>query len=63
MLGDQGVDALRTVLVETGALAAVEALIERLTVEALHALDGGNVAGGAREALRELAVAATVRAG
>jgi hypothetical protein len=51
------------VLVETGALAAVEALIERLTVEALHALDGGNVAGGAREALRELAVAATVRAG
>jgi geranylgeranyl diphosphate synthase type I len=63
MLNDQGVDALRAVLVETGALAAVEELIERLTVEALHALDGRDVAGEARDALRELAVAATMRAG
>jgi geranylgeranyl diphosphate synthase, type I len=63
MLDDQGVDALRVVLVETGALAAVEELIERLTVEALRTLDGGDVAAEARDALRELAVAATVRAG
>jgi geranylgeranyl diphosphate synthase, type I len=63
LLDDQGVDALRAVLVETGALAAVEELIERLTVEALRTLDGRDVAAQARDALRELAVAATVRAG
>jgi geranylgeranyl diphosphate synthase type I len=60
-LDDEGVDALRGVLVETGALAEVETLIGRLTAEALDALETRDITAEARSALRELAVAATDR--
>ncbi|MCU1601808.1 MAG: Polyprenyl synthetase [Frankiales bacterium] len=64
-LGDPGLDAdgvaaLQQVLVETGAVDEVEARITSSTEEALAALDD-RVAGEAREALRDLAIEATVR--
>jgi geranylgeranyl diphosphate synthase, type I len=60
---NEGLDDLRNVLAETGALAEVERLIGDLTGRALEALEGSAVDAEAREALRELAVAATVREG
>jgi geranylgeranyl diphosphate synthase type I len=56
-----GVAALREVLVETGALAAVERMIAAGTEQALDALDTVEVAPPADRVLRELAVAATAR--
>jgi geranylgeranyl diphosphate synthase type I len=66
LLGDPGldaggVDALREVLVDTGALASVEHRIERLVVEALEALGAAHVAEPARTVLRDLVGAATAR--
>jgi geranylgeranyl diphosphate synthase, type I len=66
LLGDPGldaggVDALREVLLDTGALASVEHHIERLVGEALTALATTDVAEPARTVLRELVGAATAR--
>ncbi len=60
-LTPDGVAALRTVIVDTGAVARAESLISELTGDALAALDAAPFAGDAREALRALAVAATAR--
>ncbi len=56
-----GVDELREIIVGTGALRHVEALIEALTDQCFQALDAAPVVDDAREALRGLAVAATSR--
>ena len=60
-LGTDGVEALRDVIRETGALAWVETLIERLLHEALAALEVAELADDARSVLQDLAVAATAR--
>jgi len=56
-----GVDELRTVILETGALARVEALIGELMDDALTALHAAPVEDEAREVLEQLALAATAR--
>jgi geranylgeranyl diphosphate synthase type I len=68
LLGDphlepEGVAVLREVLVDTGALADVEARIAALTEEALEACRSPLVAEPAGDVLRRLAVAATTRSG
>jgi geranylgeranyl diphosphate synthase type I len=60
-LGAEGVQRLRTVIVETGALAACEDMIKRDLDDALHALDQAPIEQSARTALAALAVAATSR--
>jgi geranylgeranyl diphosphate synthase, type I len=67
-LGDPLLDAeeleeVRSVISDAGALAECESLIERYTSEALAALEDAPVTPGARQALAELAVAATSRIG
>jgi geranylgeranyl diphosphate synthase type I len=67
LLGDPGLDAagvaaLREVIVDTGARAAVERLIEDLVAAAAAALDGGPVEVPARTVLEDLIGAATTRA-
>ncbi len=61
-LDPAGIDALRDVMTETGALAHVEALIAALTDQSLQAIDSVEVAEPANEILRGLALAATSRA-
>ena len=61
-LDDAGVAALRELLVDSGAVDRVEALIEVRTGEALAALEDAALDGGAADVLRELALAATRRA-
>jgi geranylgeranyl diphosphate synthase, type I len=56
-----GVEALREVLVRTGALAEVERMIAAGAEQALDALNTVEVAPPADEVLRELAAAATAR--
>ena len=56
-----GVAALQEVIVETGALAAVEQRIEERTNLALAALERASVEQEARAVLGELAIAATAR--
>jgi geranylgeranyl diphosphate synthase type I len=60
-LGADGVQALREVIVGTGALEAVERLVEDLLAQALGALEASAVPAHAREVLRGLAHAATAR--
>ncbi|MGQ0574629.1 MAG: polyprenyl synthetase family protein [Pseudonocardia sp.] len=65
-VGDPGLDPetldrVRGLLVELGAVAAVEQRIEELTRSALRALDAADVAEPAATRLAELAVAATRR--
>ncbi|MGB8651849.1 MAG: polyprenyl synthetase family protein [Mycobacteriales bacterium] len=60
-LDPSGVATLQGVLVDTGAVDRVEALIGRRTEEALAALDDAPVTAQAVEVLSELAVAATRR--
>jgi geranylgeranyl diphosphate synthase type I len=60
-LGQPGVDELRQVIVETGALAKVESLIAELMDDALAALQAAPVEEVARGVLEELALAATTR--
>ena len=60
-LGPEGVEVLRTVLVDTGAVARVEALIAELTGDALAALDLAPLDDAACDVLRALAAAATAR--
>ncbi len=55
------VDAVRSVLVDTGAVDRVEELISVRTEEALAALDGSAVTPDAQLALTDLAIAATAR--
>jgi geranylgeranyl diphosphate synthase type I len=59
----EGIAEMREVIVETGALAESERLIEELTGQALAALAEAPVAEPARDVLAELAVAATRRRG
>jgi len=62
-LSAHGVAALREVIVATGALDAVEAMVGELTDQAVAALDRAPIADpDARDALRELADAVTRRA-
>ncbi|MFB4307843.1 polyprenyl synthetase family protein [Actinomadura sp. GTD37] len=56
-----GVDELRTIIEETGGLAACEAMIDRYQREAEKILGSAPIAAEARDALAELAVAATTR--
>ncbi|MFM9133867.1 MAG: polyprenyl synthetase family protein [bacterium] len=56
-----GVDALRSVIADTGALAEAEALIANLTDQSLDALSRVELASPAREVLTGLAYAATRR--
>ena len=60
-LDSDGVDELRGIIVDTGALRHVEALIEALTGQALRALASPYVDEPARDVLHGLAVAATSR--
>jgi geranylgeranyl diphosphate synthase type I len=62
-LDSSGIAALRDVIVGTGALDQVEALIERRTSEAISALTRGPLAADAAGVLEDLAVAATERRG
>jgi geranylgeranyl diphosphate synthase type I len=66
-LGDPGLDAagvaeLREVIVSTGALAAVEALVDDLVARSRAALAAAHVVAPARAVLEGLVVAATARA-
>ncbi|TDC49390.1 polyprenyl synthetase family protein [Actinomadura sp. KC345] len=56
-----GVDELRTIIEETGGLTACEDMIERYLTEAERALRAAPIGEEARQALAELAVAATTR--
>jgi geranylgeranyl diphosphate synthase type I len=62
-LDPAGVTELRTIIVDTGALAACETMIETYAAQAHAALDSPSIMIGARAALTELAVAATARRG
>ncbi len=60
-LDEQGLAELRQVIVATGALETVETMIADRTVRSLAVIDAAPLADGGRAALRDLAVAATVR--
>ena len=60
-LDDDGIAALRQVLVDTGAVARVEELIERHASEALAALETAPITAESVEVLRQLTHASTVR--
>jgi geranylgeranyl diphosphate synthase type I len=60
-LDDAGVTRLRTIIRDSGALAATERRIEELMAAALAALDGADLDEEARTVLRALADAATRR--
>ncbi len=62
-LTDEGVELLRDVLVDTGALRAVEARITDLTTQATQACVRAPIDQVARDALCDLAVVATARRG
>jgi geranylgeranyl diphosphate synthase, type I len=60
-LNTAGVELLRSIIVETGALAACEKMINGYAEEAAGALAAAPLTEEAREALADLAVAATAR--
>jgi geranylgeranyl diphosphate synthase type I len=60
-LDDSGVDLLRTIISESGALAEVEKMIQTLRSRALEALDHATIESAAHVALTDLAHAATTR--
>jgi geranylgeranyl diphosphate synthase type I len=60
-LDPAGIDALREVIVATGALEEVERMITADAERALAALDTADVAAPADTVLHELATAATAR--
>jgi geranylgeranyl diphosphate synthase, type I len=62
LLDEAGVEVLRGIIVETGALERVELLVDDLVASATAALADAPVVGDARDALGELIIAATVRA-
>jgi geranylgeranyl diphosphate synthase type I len=55
------IEALRTIIVESGALAELETIIEQMTFKAHDALTTGGIAPRAVALLEEMAVAATQR--
>ena len=61
LVDEAGAAAVREVIVDTGALAECEEMIDRDVTAALAALASAQMAGPAKEALAELAVAATAR--
>jgi geranylgeranyl diphosphate synthase type I len=63
LLGEAGIAQVRAAITGTGAVAECERMIGRRVSEAIAALDGAPMTGEAREALAELAVAATARDG
>ena len=60
-LSHEGVERLREVIAETGALAYVEALVTQRAGEAIDALDHAPIEADAADVLRALATAATER--
>jgi geranylgeranyl diphosphate synthase type I len=62
-LTSEEVDELRGIIERSGAHTRVEAMIEELTARCLSALDAAPVTESARGVLRQLAAAATQRAG
>ncbi len=62
-LSGEGVARLQSIIVGTGALQEVEALIGSRMKEALAALGAAQVSDEARQVLRDLAIAATERTG
>ena len=58
---EAGAAAVRAVISETGALAECEAMIDRDVADALGAIDGAPIAEAAKDALADLAHAATAR--
>jgi geranylgeranyl diphosphate synthase type I len=60
-LDSAGVDELRSIIVDTGGLAACEAMIDRYADRAAAALAEAPITGEARIALEDLTVAATAR--
>jgi geranylgeranyl diphosphate synthase type I len=62
-LDASALDALRTIITETGALAAVEARIAEQVAHSLEALESAALARDAVQVLHDLAVASTVRSG
>jgi geranylgeranyl diphosphate synthase type I len=63
LLDKAGTAEIRAAITGTGAVAECERMIGRHVSEAIAALDGAPMTGAAREALAELAVAATARDG
>jgi geranylgeranyl diphosphate synthase type I len=63
LLDEAGTAEIRAAITATGAVAECERMIARHASEAIAALDGAPMTGEAREALAELAVAATARDG
>ena len=63
MLDQAGTAEVRVAITGTGAVAECERMIGRHVSEAIAALAGAPITAGAREALAELAVAATARDG
>jgi geranylgeranyl diphosphate synthase, type I len=61
LVDEAGAAAVREVIVDTGALAECEEMIDRDVTAALGALTTAQMAGPARDALAELAFAATAR--
>ena len=60
-LGADGVETLRSIIVDTGALDACERMIDRYAADASAALAAASLTDEARGALSELTVAATAR--
>jgi geranylgeranyl diphosphate synthase, type I len=58
---EAGAAAVRAVISDTGALAECEAMIDRDVADALSAIDGAPIAEAAKDALADLAHAATAR--
>ncbi len=54
-MSGQAVERIQQVLIDTGAVAAIEAEISDLTVEAMAALDAMEIRDEARNALADLA--------
>jgi geranylgeranyl diphosphate synthase type I len=62
LLTDGGADQVRAIISATGALAECELMIGGMVADALSALDSAPIAGEAKAALADLAIAATARA-
>jgi geranylgeranyl diphosphate synthase type I len=62
-LDDAGIETLRSVIADTGAPAACEEMIQSYAARATGALRTAPITAEARDALEELAVAATLRRG
>jgi geranylgeranyl diphosphate synthase, type I len=63
LVDDVGTAAVRAVITDTGALAECEAMIDRNVADALAALDRAPMTAAAKDALADLAFAASARSG